>query len=393
MRPLIPTRDRAVLIGSGVLLLLVAGISVLAPAAPRQGEDFPCSYAIGNGGAKATYLLLKELGYEIDRWDASAEALPEEGDGVVLIAVEPFAVSEGWKQRVVRFARAGGRVLVTGSAGGSLFPGGGTRIDDSFDPRARPYRSLVPSPLTRAAPVIRMASGPSWHGAPGAVVPLYGDADRVVAVSRTEGRGRIVWWSDATPITNAGLDEDGNLSLLLDFVGPVEDTQILWDEASHGHGRSLLAYLAKTPLPWGMLQLGLLFLAVCLSHSRRSGPERAGNEPARHSPLEFVKTLGELYRRAGAAPAAVEVYLVRFKGLLARRLGVPMATPAARLAAAAAARLGADENELLALLGEADVAVIDPATARECGVRVAQRLQAGSRALETGGRLGGEVER
>jgi len=123
---------------------------------------------------------------------------------------------------------------------------------------------------------------------------------------------------------------------------------------------------------------------------RSARPLRAGSEPPRHSPLEFVETMGELYRRAAAAPAAVEIFLARFRGLLARRLGLPQKMPAARMAAAAAARLGLDQGRLQDLLEEADLAALDPATARASGLRLVRRLQDESRALETGARTKGE---
>ncbi len=368
----------------------MAVASVLVPPAAGPGVDFPCSYATGAGGAKAAYLLLKDLSYTVVRFEGPAGELPVGGAGAVLIAPEPFAVTEGWRARVHQFARAGGRVLVTGMPGANLLPGGARFPDEFFDLQPRSYSALLPSPLTRGASVVTMAPGPSWEEGAGVVVPLYGETDRVVAVTMTEGRGQIIWWSAATPLTNLGIGEAANLALLLNVVGPVKDTLILWDEAAHAHGGSLLAYLERTPLRWGLFQAGVIFLAVCLTFSRRSGPLRAPSEPARHSPLEFVETMGELYRRAGAASAAVGIFSARFRGLLTRRLGLPPGTPARPLAAAAAARLGCDASRLQGLLDEAEVAAIDPRTAREIGLRLVRRLQDESRALETGVRISGD---
>ncbi len=384
MRAFLSGRDRTILIASGLLLLAVAAASVLVPPAAGPGVDFPCSYATGAGGAKVAYLLLKDLGYAVARLEGPAGDIPVEGAGAVLIAPEPFAVTEGWRARVHQFVRAGGRVLVTGMSGASLLPGGARMAGDFLDVEPRSYPALLPSPLTRGASIVTMAPGPSWEEGTGEVVPLYGENGRMVAVTLAEGRGRIIWWSAATPITNVGISQAANLALLLNIVGPVRDTLILWDEASHAHGGSLLAYLERTPLTSGLFQAGLVFLAVCLTFSRRSGPLRAGGEPARHSPLEFVDSMGELYRRAGAASSAVGIFLARFRGLLTRRLGLAPATPAGPLAAAAAARLGCDASRLEDLLRETEWAASDPATARADGLRLARRLQDESRRLETG---------
>lgn len=368
----------------------MAAASVLVPSTAGPGVDFPCTYATGADGAKAAYLLLKDLGYSIERFEGAARDLPMEATGAILIAPEPFAVTEGWRARVHQFARAGGRVLVTGNPGAELLPGQALTRSDLLDLETRSYPALVPSPLTRGASAVTMSWGPSWEEKAGEVVPLYGEPGRIVAVTLAEGRGRIVWWSAPTPLTNVGLGKAANLALLLNVVGPVRGTRILWDEASHAHGGSLLAYLERTPLAWSLFQAGFVFLAVCLTYSRRSGPLSAGSEPARHSPLEFVETMGELYRRAGVTSAAVEIFLARFRGLLARRLGLPPGTAAEPLAAAAAARLGCDRSRLQELLDESEVAAIDPRTAREQGLRLVQGLQEESRALETGVRIPGD---
>jgi hypothetical protein len=44
-----------------------------------------------------------------------------------------------------------------------------------------------------------------------AAYPLYGDGDRTVVVKYPFGRGEVLWWASATPLTNAGLKEPGNL--------------------------------------------------------------------------------------------------------------------------------------------------------------------------------------
>jgi hypothetical protein len=64
-------------------------------------------------------------------------------------------------------------------------------------------------------------------------------------------------------------------------------------------------------------------VAVLWTYSRRSGPVFAPVTASRLSPLEFVRTLGHLYERAGAASTAVDVTYSRFRYLLTRRLGVP----------------------------------------------------------------------
>jgi hypothetical protein len=82
-------------------------------------------------------------------------------------------------------------------------------------------------------------------------------------------------------------------------------------------------------VPWALVQCALLAAAVLVTFGRRSGPVRAlAVSGSRLSPLEFVETLGDLYRRKRAAPAALEIAYHRFRFLLSRRLGLAStATP------------------------------------------------------------------
>ena len=71
------------------------------------------------------------------------------------------------------------------------------------------------------------------------------------------------------------------------------------------------------------------------------------------SPLEFVETLGELYRNAKASPLAVKVNLRQVRLALMRRLALPVTASEADLARAAATRLGWNQTEFASVLLDA----------------------------------------
>ena len=154
-----------------------------------------------------------------------------------------------------------------------------------------------------------------------------------------------------TPASHAS----NNLELFLNtMAGPSgEPLSIYWDEYFHGARGSLWSYIAATPLPGAMLQIGLLMLALMFTFSRRSGPIVQPAAVSRLSPLEFVETMGGLYQRAGAAPIAVAA---------AYRLIAPGTHTEARvsglgyrsgLARAAGQRLGLPGDELAGTLDKA----------------------------------------
>src|SRR5438552_2429796 len=182
-----------------------------------------------------------------------------------------------------------------------------------------------PSNYTSGAEKIVLQSGATWQAPVASQLPLYGGQRSAVVVSWRIGGGRILWWAAATPLTNAGITREGNLSLFLNAMNsPVaadrSAVQVYWDEYFHGQRTSLWSYLQKTPVAWGLAQVAILGVIVVLTFGRRSGPIVLPPVVSRLSPLEFVDTLGGLYERAGAEPAVVGFVYLRFRATLSRQL-------------------------------------------------------------------------
>ncbi len=346
--------DRKILIVTGILLVILLAATLLVAPQEEQEPGYPSTYSAASGGAKAAFLLLKESGYKVERWEASALDLPKEPERTLLILADPMLTpSADERQAVANFLRAGGRVLVTGELGGALVPEYDLQHPETLSLDPAVYTAALPSPLTRGVPEIRLPALARWGNKHAAHLPLYRRGKDVGAVIYQVGEGQVIWWADSSLLSNAGLMEKGNLELLLNVAGAPGEQKILWDEYYHGRRRSLWSYFGTTSLAWAVAQLGLLALAVVITFSRRSGLVRAPVPESRLSPLEFVETLGGLYARARAAPTAVEIAHQRFRYLLGKRLGLPPDTAAAELARIAHERLGARERELFQTLQQA----------------------------------------
>jgi hypothetical protein len=142
--------------------------------------------------------------------------------------------------------------------------------------------------------------------------------------------------------------------LLLNSIGGMKGKRILWDEYFHGARGDFWSYVGKTPLPWVLVQLGVLFAFVLVTYSRRYGTIRMPGKVSRLSPLEFVDTLGDLYTSAHAGSAAVRVALQRLRFQLTRQLGLPANVTVAELAHVASTTLGWNESSFLGMLARAD---------------------------------------
>lgn len=348
-------RDCRLLIGAGIVLLaLVVAAALLGPAKVTGSAALPSSYSPAWGGAKGAYLLLEDLGYRVERWEEPAADLPAAGPHTVLILADPLRAPNGEDRAAIRrFVEDGGRVLATGPAAGLFLPEASPFAGGAIWKAPEQFAPQVPSTLARGVKQIRLTAPTKWQPKSIEQVPVFGDKKTAAVVSWGFGKGEVIWWAAATPLTNGGIRDADNLALLLNSVGPA-GTHVLWDEYYHGVRRSLWSFFAATPVPWALAQFGLIFLALMFTFSRRQGTPRVPATPSRLAPLEFVDTLGDLYYTARAGPGAVGIAYGRLHFLLTRQLGLPSSSGTKEICRMAGERLGWDEGMLADLLGRAE---------------------------------------
>jgi hypothetical protein len=360
MPAFIDAGDRRLVIGAVVVMLVLLGMTyVFRPAPARQGVGNPSSYSTEWLGTKAAFLLLQQSGYRVERWMSSPEELPQEAVGTTLILAEPSArASTEARAAVARFVSAGGRLLVMGASGAAFAPQSSAQAIPDSDLTPKAFPALLPSPLSRNAPKVTMVAPDAWTALASSQLAVYGNSGKPAVVWYQFGKGQVIWWAIASPMSNGTIRDEGNLALLLNSLGP-PSSRVLWDEYFHGVRRSLGSYFAQTPLPWAGLQIAIAFGALLFTFSRRSGPIRMPVGESRLSPLEFVNTLGDLYQSAHAAPGAVGIAYERLKQSLVRKLALPAASKLPELSRAAAARFGWPEEALFRTLLQSERAMRD----------------------------------
>jgi hypothetical protein len=353
--------DRKLLIGAGILfaVLLVAATFLTPRTITGERSIYPSSYSAKWDGAKAAFLLLQEMGYSVERWQQSPTVLVEEDEGdsagEVLILAEPVVgPTPEEKSAISEFIQNGGRVVAAGWGAAQLLPQS-YELNEGMPFRdAVTFPALVPSPLVRNAPEISMIPPVRWRPKPASHLVVYGNDDTAAVISYKLGKGQVIWLGSCVPLTNGGIRDSGNLAFFLNAVGPIANTHVRWDEYFHGQHGSLWDYVGRTPLWWGALQIGLVFLAILATYSRRNGPITTLPKTSRLSPLEFVETLGDLYASAHAGSAAAKIALQRLRFQLSRQLGLPANASNAALAHSASVSLQWDESEFSATLARAD---------------------------------------
>ena len=365
--------DRRLLIGAGVFLLLVIVALALVPQ-DEEESSVPSSYSAQSRGAKAAFLLLQESGYNVARWERPPAELPSEPAHTVLVLAAPFRpISRDEKNALQTYLGRGGRILATGSRVSSYLP----QADIDYEPLPAPnwkeYQPQLLTPLTSGG-AIQMSPTAYWKGPAAGFLAHYADDGRPIVVSYKVGNGEVIWWGASTPLTNAAIAKSGNLALLLNSLGRPGEVQIFWDEYFHGYRSSVGGYLDHPPIAYGLLQCALVFLALIFTFSRRHGPIHPLPEPSRLSPLEFIHTLGKLYRRANAVHPALAIPYARFRALAARQLGLNQDVPISDLVRAIENRMRYKDRDLLDLLQQIENALQSSSLSEVFALDLVQKL-------------------
>jgi Domain of unknown function (DUF4350) len=339
--------DRRFLIICGALFVAATALALLAGQSSGEASpNYASSYSAASDGGEAAYLLLGELGYQIERWSQPPTNLPS-SRGVVLVLADPFLPASSEEQLALRsFASGGGTVLVTGVNGARLLGETGAGPKPATAQAWQRFTAEAPSAITRGAAEITMRGDTRWEAARPEQQRVYGDHNGAIVVTRPLGAGQIVWWADASPLTNYGLTQASNLELFLNSVAPSQaatqrkrgseggpearvgwtraPVRVLWDEYFHGERAGFWSYVGRTPVPWFLLQAALILAAALITYGRLVGTVRPLIHESRLSPLEFVETLGDLYQRKRASAGILEVAYQRFRRLTLRRFDLPL---------------------------------------------------------------------
>lgn len=311
-------------LGAAVLLIIVA-VSLFAPAT-ADNDRRPSSYNPAPGGAKAAFLTLESLRIPVARWDQPLDELSSvDASRTTLLLAAPMYTSlekDRLAAAVKAFLDRGGRVITTGPTGALLIPGGSVKMSRRLSDLCY-TEPEGPGRLARAGHV-EMHDMVRWGDEGAGVFVEQRCGPDAVVVRVPVGRGNAIWWSSATPLTNAELHNDADLKLLLASIG--DNRRVLFDESLQQTTRSQWSAARGLPLFSLLVQAALVFALLVFSFSRRRGPVRLPVVLPRSSPLEFAVSMGDLYETAGATGAATEAARRRLEGTLIRDAGLPQQT-------------------------------------------------------------------
>jgi|WetSurMetagenome_2_1015567.scaffolds.fasta_scaffold96042_2 hypothetical protein len=343
--------DRKILWIAAAAFAVLVVFAVLLATPESDQSAIPSTYSAHSSGAKAAFLMLQETGWHVERWERSLTQL-KGGKNRIMIIAEPEKQPNAHERFALQeFIRGGGSLIAIGQGAGLMLPERSDITGFIGEKVWEKFSALTPTSITREAPQITMVSDVWWASEVSALA-LYGNGPRIVVVTYPYGEGKVIWWAAATPLTNAGLREPGNLEFFLACLGDISRNQIYWDEYFHGYSSSRENSFENRFAAVLLVQFAILGAAILLTFSRRSGPVRPSAPESRLSPLEFVETLGGLYERAHAAAVAIDIHYQRFLYWLAKRLGMSPSASIEEFEHAVAARWNFRDEQFVPTLKE-----------------------------------------
>jgi len=249
------------------------------------------------------------------------------------------------------------------------------------------YSSTAPTPFAEepSPPPVKRAgeAGPAVVATNAPMVHIS-DPQGAVLVDFPHGAGRIVVLSDPYLVANGGIALADNLQLTLNILGGSQGL-IAFDEYHQRRGathNALASYFEGTPILAICGQLILVVLVILWTQGRRFGRPLPLPQVDRRSSLEFVASMAELQRRAGALDLAIENIYSRTRRVLTRYAGVDYHSSRAEIAERVALRSSLNREQLETLMRECEETINGVAINERRSIELVRQLR------ETEGALG-----
>ena len=324
-------------------------IAAQAPEPEEKGRPHRTTYSVQPGGLKAWYLLLQKQGIRVSRWERPPADWPNDAS-VIITTTLPAISAKGmqvWSAAEVKSAfkwvEAGGTLLVLSEEDNELVEKLGMGVSEHLTDDAN-LSPRQPSMFFQGVQSVRIPGASRFDKTPEAAIPLLADRKPAfIGVARK--KGMILAFSTPAIAENRSITTADNARFLTQTVAAYAGTgRVLFDEYHQGYaqGDSFWKAIGR-PGQLVAYQLLIITLLAAYTAGKRFGLPRPLPQPPRVS-SEYVTSLADLYRRAGASDAALEGVYLSFWRDLCRSAGMPLDSDAEAVIPPAVAALSGSGN-------------------------------------------------
>ncbi|MEN6644058.1 MAG: DUF4350 domain-containing protein [Armatimonadia bacterium] len=334
--------------GLMIFLALIAVFTAVALLMPKSEYDPVRDHSVtrtNEWGTKALADLARENGLQVTPWEQRLSAL--QGQRLLLVLNPTYEVKEKDLRAALGWVAEGGTLVVAPD----LDDPGDVKPDEELLTGLGLVSVYVPAKDTAVAPVakdpilrdvakVQVTAGVRLKAVPGGAVrqwqALMEDRRGAAVMVTRHGKGTIYALCDANILANGYLTEADNVILASNILWQYGQQGVYFDEFLHNPMalREENEPLDPSTAIWAAVLAGIALLLFLLSRGSRFGAAVPLVTPPRRSALEFVGALAELYRRAEARGAVVEILNHSFRRRLGQIAGVSPELPPAALATA-----------------------------------------------------------
>ena len=359
-----PSADAFFLIGLLLIFAMLSfQISARTPGDRGNEEISPrrTTYSNRPGGWKAFYEVLQSSNLPVQRWTRPPSAWPEAAQ-VVICGTDYQSMNGGspWSDKetedALKWVDAGGTLILLINQDNALTEALHLSLTDAHITASEDNSSLAlrqPFVFLHGVSTIAPYDETRWKESPSSSIGLFADKNPA-AVLFAHGDGYVIAVSSAAIADNEHLGKSDNARFLVQTVaafcgtgkGDGKAGPILFDEYHQGYDDQETLWTA-IGRPGQLIAYELLVLALLIAYtaSRRFGLPSPPPTASRVS-SEYVRSLADLYRRAGAADAALDSLYGSFRRDLCRALAIPADAPVAEVAQTAAISLAAGNKDV-----------------------------------------------
>jgi hypothetical protein len=316
----------------GFLLVLLLTLTVITAQSQNTDETdlLPGStYANGRVGARALYLWMEALEYQVERYQPATFTM-NRVEGVFWLISPIEFIEEEEAEALSDWVDEGGILIL---ADVPTFT-----IGDAFDIESTDNEG-TDNTLYPTIPWLKAGEGryQSWerYELPDGATPLLADADGVVgAFLMPYGEGQLWLFPTSEPFTNLALRDPDESAFVESLLAQLPaDVTHYFDEYHHGFGsnfavdleQGLLYQMVRTPWGWGILYaVGMMAMWLILRGRRFGRAIPLPNEHLRREAGEYVQGLAWLYRRARLRAPIQRHYYQQFKRRVTQRYRLPL---------------------------------------------------------------------
>jgi hypothetical protein len=308
------------------------------------------TYSVASNGGKVYYLLLRKLGYKVERLGNHLLGLRENASMVIILSPQAsFSEKEvAWSRDYVS---SGGSLLICDDEDNEILRAFGVIPYKVSSSGGAEEVVPIPSHVTGGAQKVLLYSSTrlKFKSPPGCSKEIIlVDEKGVIMAEVRRGRGRIIVSSAPEVFSNDLLKKADNSLLAVNCVSTFYGGKPVYiDEYHHGfRDRESIFQSAGEPAKYLLFQiLCLVFFVFHAAGKQFQTPLPFMSEEKRHA-KDFVNAMAALYQRAEARAGALSILYKNCRKNMARSLGLSLEIDNEQLARLYTAGSCAEESEL-----------------------------------------------